>query len=249
MSRSKPFRAALVACALLFAAPPAIAAALTPEQKAEVEQTIREYLLKNPELMIEVMRELESSQKAKAVVAAREGVSRHREALLASPHDFVLNPKSKVPVVEFFDYQCGYCKQVAGVMLKLQAEDDVRFVFKELPILGDVSVIAAKAAIAARRQGKYLELHNALMAHRGRLSESVVMEIAAGAGLDVKQLAADMERPEVQAAIDANLELAQELAIRGTPTIIVGDTLVPGAAELPQLRQLVEASRKECRIC
>lgn len=244
----KALRHALVACALLVA-PPALAAALTPEQKAEVERTVREYLLSNPELMLEVMEELENRQKEKAIADARQGMARHRAALFESPHDFVLNPKGKVPVVEFFDYQCGYCKQVAGAMRQVQAERDVRFIYKEIPILGEPSTIAAKAAVAARRQGKYVELHNALMAHRGRLSEDAVMTLAGDVGLDLKQLKADMGRPEVQEAIDANLALARALGIRGTPTIIVGDELVPGAIEFAQLRELVEAARKECRIC
>ena len=244
----KALRGALVACAFL-AAPHALAAALTPEQKAEVEQTIREYLLKNPELMLQVMEELEARQKEQAVSQARQGMERHRAALFESPHDFVLNPKGKVPIVEFFDYQCGYCKQVAGAMRQVQGDRDVRFIYKEIPILGEPSTIAAKAAIAARRQGKYVELHNALMAHRGRLSEDSVMKLAGEVGLDVKQLKSDMERPEVEQAIDANLELARALGIRGTPTIIVGDALVPGAIEFAQLRELVDAARKECRIC
>jgi protein-disulfide isomerase len=244
----KALRRALVACALL-SAPPTFAAALTPEQKAEVEQTIREYLLKNPELLLQVMEELEAKQKEAAVSEAREGMQRHRAALLDSPHDFVLNPKGKVPIVEFFDYQCGYCKQVAPTLRQVMADRDVRFIYKEIPILGEPSAIAAKAAIAARRQGKYVELHNALMAHRGRLSEDVVMTLARDAGLDMKQLKADMERPEVDAAIDANLQLARALGIRGTPTIIVGDALVPGAIEPAQLRELVDAARKDCRIC
>jgi protein-disulfide isomerase len=248
MSMPKALRGALVACALLIA-PAALAAALTPEQKAEVEQTVREYLLKNPELMIEVMDELEARQKEKAVSNARDGVQRYREELLASPHDFVLNPKGAVPIVEFFDYQCGYCKHVAPALLKAQAERDVRFIFKEIPILGDASVIAAKAAIAARRQDKYVELHNALMAYRGRLSEDAVMTLAGDVGLDVKRLRSDMERPEVREAIDANLQLAHALGIRGTPTIIVGDTLVPGAIELAELRELIDAARNDCRIC
>ena len=248
MTMFKALRGALVACALL-AAPPASAAALTPEQKAEVELTVREYLLKNPELMLEVMEELENRQKEKAVSDARQGMARHRAALFESPHDFVLNPKGKVPIVEFFDYQCGYCKQVAPAMRQVQAERDVRFIYKEMPILGEPSAVAAKAAVASRRQGKYVELHNALMAHRGRLSEDAVMTLAGEVGLDVKQLKADMARPEVDAAINANLELARALGIRGTPTIIVGDALVPGAVEFGQLRELVDAARKDCRIC
>lgn len=248
MSIFKPLCGLLVACALL-AGPPALAAALTPEQKAEVERTVREYLLKNPELMLEVMEALEAKQKERAVSEARDGMARHRAALLESPHDFVLNPEGAVPVVEFFDYQCGYCKKVAPAIRQLQAEDDVRFIYKEIPILGEPSTIAAKAAIAARRQGKYVELHNALMSHRGRLSEDVIMSLAEEVGLDLDRLRSDMERPEVQEALDANLSLARSLGIRGTPTIIVGDALVPGAVEFAQLRELVEAAREDCRIC
>lgn len=248
MLRLKPLRGALLALALV-AAPPVLADALTPEQKTEVEQTVREYLLRNPELILEVMEELEAKQKEQAVSAAREGILKHKAALFASPHDFVHNPKGTVPVVEFFDYQCGYCKQVFPVLRQAQQEADVRFIFKEIPILGEASVVAAKAAIAARRQEKYVELHAALMEHRGRLSEEAVMSLAADVGLDVGQLRSDMARPEVAAAIEANLSLARSLGIRGTPTIIIGDALAPGAIDSAQLREMLAAARQDCRVC
>lgn len=248
MLNLKPLGGALLALALTVAAP-ALAEPLTPEQKAEVEKTIREYLLRNPEVILEAMEELEARQKEQAVSQAREGILKHKTQLFASPHDFVVNPNGTVPVVEFFDYQCGYCKQVFPVMHRAQREPDVRFIYKEFPILGEASVLAAKAAIAARRQGKYVELHNALMQHRGRLSEDAVMAIAEDVGLDVKQLKSDMARPEVAAAIEANLSLGRALGVRGTPTIIVGDSLAPGAIEAAQLREMLAAARQECRVC
>lgn len=241
-------RAALAAF-VLFAAAPALAAGLTPEQKAEVEAVIRDYLLKNPELMVEVMEALEKRQKEAAVEQSKEGLTQYKAQIFESRHDFVLNPAGKVPVVEFFDYQCGYCKQVFPAIQKLSAERDVRVIYKELPILGEASTVASRAAIAARRQGKYLELHARLMGHRGRLSEDAVMGHASDAGLDVKQLKADMARSEVAEAIEANLELARELGIRGTPTLVVGHTLVPGAVTDAQLRELVAAARTNCRVC
>jgi protein-disulfide isomerase len=248
MSILNMLRTAFVGLALLLPAA-ALAAALTPEQKAAVEETIREYLLKNPELMLEVMEALERRQKQAAADRAEEGVAQFKAQIFQSRHDFVLNPAGRIPVVEFFDYQCGYCKQVFPSMQKLAAEPDVRVIFKELPILGEASLVAARAALAARRQGKYLELHGKLMSHRGRLSEDAVMAMASELGLDVKQLKADMARPEVGEAIQANLELARELGIRGTPTLFVGHTLVPGAVNEAQLQELLAAARTNCKVC
>jgi len=248
MSIRTSLRLALAALALLAAAP-VFAAGLTPEQKAEVEATIREYLLKNPELMVEVMEALEKRQKEAAVEQATEGVTQYKAQIFQSRFDYVGNPSGRIPVVQFFDYQCGYCKQVFPTIQKLAAERDVRLIYKELPILGEASTVAARAAVAARRQDKYLELHARLMAHRGRLSEEAVMGIAKDAGLDARQLKADMARPEVAEAIQANLDLARELGIRGTPTLFVGHTLVPGAITDAQLQELVAAARVNCRVC
>jgi len=248
MSMLAPLRFALAALALLIAAP-AFAAGLTPEQKAEVEATIREYLLKNPELMVEVMEVLEKRQKEAAVEQAKEGLMQYKAQIFQSRFDYVANPSGRIPVVQFFDYQCGYCKQVFPTVQKLAAERDVRLIYKELPVLGDASTIASRAAIAARRQDKYLELHARLMAFRGRLSEDAVMSMAKDAGLDAKQLKTDMARPEVAETIQANLELARELGIRGTPTLFVGHTLVPGAITDAQLQELVAAARANCRVC
>ena len=126
----------------------------------------------------------------------------------------------------------------------MKSDSKLRFVFKEFPILGPASVVASKAALAARAQGKYLEFHNALMSQRGQLDEGVIMRLAKSVGLDTDRLKKDMESAEVTGAIAKNQQLAEELGIRGTPAFIIGDELVPGAIKLEDMKSLVATARK-----
>ena len=223
---------------------------ITETQRGEIEQIVRDYLLKNPEVLLEVMEELERRQKAAAQHDSRQRIQQYQAALFRAPHDFVANPDGAVPVVEFFDYQCGFCKRVFPSMLRLQAEGkNARVIFKELPILGEMSVYATRAAYAARKQGRYMEMHNALMGVQGRLDQATVHRLAGDLGLDVDRLRQDMRDPEIQKAIDANLELARALGIRGTPTIVIGDTLVPGAIEYDAMAQLISEAESSCMVC
>jgi protein-disulfide isomerase len=224
--------------------------AFTPDQRGAIEKIVREYLLKHPELMIEVMTKLEQRQEADAETKRRENLSKHKVALFTSAEDFVVNPDGKVPMVEFFDYQCGYCKRVLRSVLKVTSDQpDVRVAFKEYPILGPLSVYAAKASIASKNQGKYLEFHTAVMAVKGRLSEQVVLAKAADVGLDIDRLKKDMESDEVQAVIDSNIELGRTMDIRGTPTLIIGDNLVPGAIPYSRIVELIGKTRQNCSVC
>ena len=213
------------------------------QEKAEVEKIIRDYLLENPELLVEVMEELERRRQKLATSQAERRLEENQAEIYQSKYDFVTNPDGEVPFVEFFDYQCGYCKRAHASVMKIRSQRrDVRFIFKEFPILGPVSTYSSRAAIASRQQGKYVEYHDALMNHRGKLTEEVVLKIAQGVGLDVRRLKADMERPEVQEAIDATLALASVMNIRGTPTFIIGKALSPGAiAYRKMVRQIEEA--------
>ncbi len=228
--------------ALVLLAPSASAQqSFSPEQKAEVEKIVRDYLLQNPELLVEVMEVLETRRQKLAEDKAKTALEENEAAIYRSKYDFVTNPEGEVPFIEFFDYQCGYCKRVHEAVTKIRKQRrDVRFVFKEFPILGPVSAYASRAAIASRQQGKYVEYHDALMNHRGKLSEAVVLELAKGIGLDVERLQADMALPEVQTAIDANLALASVMNIRGTPTFIIGKSLSPGAIAYPQMIRFIE---------
>ncbi|WP_341897709.1 DsbA family protein [Ferrovibrio terrae] len=220
----------------------------TPEQKAALQQIVRDVLISNPEILVEAMHALEAKQQAEAGKAAKAAIAANRKAIFEDGVSFVAgNPKGDVTIVEFFDYRCGYCKQVQPSLLTLLKEDSkVRLVLKELPVLGPDSVIASRAAVAALEQdkgGKYLGFHNAMMAFRGQINEAEVMRIAGESGLDLKKLKTDMASPKVEQVLRANLALADTLGIQGTPGFVVGEEMVPGAVSLDALRQLVRQAR------
>jgi protein-disulfide isomerase len=157
------------------------------------------------------------------------------------------NPKGTVTVVEFFDYQCGYCKRVfPSILALIQSDKRIRYVFKELPILGPASMLASRAAIAAWEidQKKYLPFHTALMASRGRLNEGKILRIAKDSGINPDELQKQMKEPEVFQELQNNLNLAQALNINGTPAFIIGNQIIPGAVSLDELKRMVEAENK-----
>jgi protein-disulfide isomerase len=230
----------------LFAAPASAQSTLSEAQKKEVRSLVREYILENPEIISEavtVLQEREEKAKAAKVVSA---IKSNKAALVNPPEGTVLgNPKGDVTLVEFFDYNCGYCKQVFPTLMEALKEDGkVKLVVKEFPILGNPSVIASRAALASRKQNKYNEFHMALLSHRGSLTEEAIMKVAADVKLDVKKLQADMKAPEINEILTKNHELAQALGIEGTPAIVVGETLVPGALQKDHLKELIAAERK-----
>ena len=162
------------------------------------------------------------------------------------------NPAGKVTVVEFFDYNCGYCKRSLPDVLKLiETDKDVKLVIKEFPILGPGSLVAAKAAVAARRQGKYWEFHLALMNEKGAIDEARVFEVAKTVGLDGAKLRRDMEDPEIAKIIARNHTTAEALGIQGTPAFVIDQTLVPGALGFEALTGAVAAVREAggCKLC
>lgn len=218
---------------------------LSDAERTAIEDVVRDYILEHPEIIMEAVQRLqERQQAAEAERQSRELATRGAE-LFNDPADPVGgNPDGDVTVVEFFDYQCGYCKQVHPALNRLIADDDrVRVVYKEFPILGPASLTAAKAALASRAQGKYVAFHDALMAHRGPLDTDRILAIAEDVGLDTQKLKTDMDAPEVAEIITANLRLAEALNIRGTPAFVVGDQLVPGAIGLDALKELVDEAR------
>jgi len=236
--------AGLLLAGLLLSPPPA-AAETSAAERAKIESVIRDYLLANPEIVMEALEELDRRVEARAEADRAQALAESREQLERDPASPVLgNPDGDVVVVEFFDYQCGYCKQVAEPLRRLLEEDaGVRLVMKEFPILGPASVQGARAALAAARQGLYEEFHWALMGHRGQLSEARVLEIAEASGLDVTRLRADMRDPAIEEKLRNNYRLAESLDIRGTPAFVVGGTLLPGAVPLERLRQVVAEAR------
>ena len=214
--------------------------------KATLGKSIREYLIANPEVLVEAMQELERKQDSQRDSVALKAIQEHRAALLSDPDSPVVgNPNGDVTIVEFSDYQCPYCKRAhTTVKSVLAADSKVKLVFKDLPILGEPSRIAALAALAARVQDKYLALHNALMESSGKLDRDRIMEIARSVGLDVAQLQKDMEDPKLKAMIDRNMALASALGVRGTPAFVIGKQFVPGAVDADTLKQMIAAARK-----
>ena len=154
------------------------------------------------------------------------------------------NPDGDVSLVEFFDYNCPYCRQVAPHMVKAEANDPkLRIVYKEFPILGPNSRFAAKAALAAHRQGKYVAFHQALMQAKGLVDEARVLATAATVGLDAERLKVDMEDRAIQVAIDRNLELARALRIDGTPGFLIGEQIARSAIDLDTMEGLIRSAR------
>jgi protein-disulfide isomerase len=220
---------------------------LTPDQVQQVERVIRDYLLQHPELLIEMTNSLRAQQEKAKAAQAQQTIAASRKELVSDPNSFVAgNPSGDVTIVEFFDYQCGYCRRVHPTLATLlQRDQGVRLVLKELPILGPGSELAARAAIASMAQpGKYYAFHTALMENEGALDEPAVLAIARGVGLDTDRLRADMQAPHTTEVISANRTLAATLGVSGTPAFVIGERLLPGALPLERLLELVQQQRK-----
>lgn len=246
MIRIRPAALALIAALTAFSPALVQAQAVDEAQRKAIEGVVRDYLMKNPEVILEAIEALQQREKLAEAEKAKKALAENKKALFQNPADPATgNALGDVTVVEFFDYQCGYCKSVMADTQRLIKDDaKLRFVFKEFPILGPASVVAARAALAAKAQGKYLEVHNALMGHRGQLDDDTIYRLAKSAGADVEKLKKDMDSPEVMKVIATNQQLAEQLGIRGTPGFVIGDALVPGAIKLEEMKRLVEAARK-----
>lgn len=218
----------------------------TPQQQQEIERIVRDYLKSNPEVIIEAARALEAKDQEAQQQRTKATIDANRDKLINDPDSPVMgNPKGDVTVVEFFDYQCPYCKKMTVPLYDAMAKDaKLRMVFKEWPILGPESVIAAKAALASQKQGKYREFHAALMDSKVRLSEATVMSIAEKTGLDTKRLKKDMDAPDVQEELKQNQALAAALQIQGTPAFVIGNQMAPGAISADTLKEMIDAARK-----
>lgn len=240
-------RLATFAAVCVFALPAlAQAPGAAAQDRAAIEKIVHEYLVQNPEVLLEAMTELRRRQEAAAADASKQTLAMRKAEIFDDPDSPVGgNPNGNVTIVEFFDYHCGYCKQVHEPLLTMLGEDkQLRIVYKELPILAPESRIAAAAALAANRQGRYVDMHNALMAARGKLTKDRILALAKEMKLDVGKLAKDMELPEIEAAIDRNLQLATALGVEGTPAFVIGDLVAPGALDISQLRKLVADARR-----
>jgi protein-disulfide isomerase len=210
----------------------------------EIEKIVRDYLLREPEVVYDALQELQRRQEEAAAARQRAAIAENQGELMndrATPVGG--NPDGDVTLVEFFDYRCAYCRRVVSSMRALLEEDrGLRVVFKELPVLGPDSMRAAQAALASRNQDGYVPFHFALMT-TDDLSLEGIRAAARTVGLDPDQLEADMAAPEVTATIEANYALANKLGIEGTPAFVIGDQLIPGAVDKARLDQLIDEAR------
>ena len=198
-----------------------------------VEEIVRDYLTKNPEILVAMTTELDKRQQDELAAKQRKTISENADALFRSPNSHVAgNPNGDVTVVEFLDYNCGFCRRALPDLVKLMDSDpQVRVVLKELPIFGEDSEAAAKAALAAKMQGKYFEMHQKLFNEPGKADKEKALRVAKELNLDVAKFEKDMEDPSVKAELDEVRELAQKLELQGTPFYLVGDRTIPGAPE------------------
>ncbi len=230
---------------LALPAPAVLAQGFSPAQREEIVEILREALRQDPSILRDALGSLERAEAEQRSEARRAAIAAQADALFRDPADPVKgNPQGDVTIVEFFDTRCGYCKQLHPAMEALLRRDPgVRLVLKDLPILGPNSVLASRALLAAQRQGKYAPLYDALMALRGEPTEATLRQQAERVGLDWSRLRRDMEDPAIQRRFDQNLRLAQALGVEGTPALVIGETLVPGAVDLDQLTALVAEAR------
>ena len=249
-----PFRRLLpmlVVCLLAIPAGSSSAETITAKQRGEIEKIVQDYLLQNPEFMLEVFERVTSYQKEQEDKRVRDNLVRLNEELYHDPNSVTIgNPKADVAIVEFFDYRCSYCKRNHPIITTFREGNiGVKIVYKEYPILGPESVLASRAAIASRRQGKYWEFHNALMLLRGKLTEQRVFKLAEKVGLDVTRLRNDLKSPAVDLVLQRNCRLAEALGVKGTPGFVIGDNVIPGFLSRENLERAVVDARESCLSC
>lgn len=240
-----------IAAAILLTLPAvASAQSFSDQQRHEIEGIVKDYLVKHPEVMQDVMAAMDKQQKEAEAQKASATIRENKATLFNSPHEVVLgNPQGKVTMVEFFDYNCAFCKRALPDMLNLLKNDpNLKFVLKEFPVLGEGSVEAAHVAVAARMQDptgkKYLEFHQRLLGGRGPADQARALNVARDVGFDMPQIEKDMASPEVKTTIDEDMKLADELGVSGTPSYVVGDELVVGAVGIDELKQKIDALQK-----
>ena len=222
-------------------------APLSGAQEEAIKKLVKKYLIEHPEIIVEAMERLRALREKKQKEAVKAALVAKRQEIYGDEHSPTAgNTKGDVTIVEFFDYQCGYCKGVVDRLMKtIKADGKIKMIFKEFPILGPQSVFASRAALAAKKQGKYFEFHNAMMKLKGQVTQVSVFAVAKSVGIDTKQLAKDMRDPAIEKALRANFALARSLHINGTPAFIIGDQLVPGAVNQQMLESYIEQARKK----
>jgi protein-disulfide isomerase len=224
-------------------------------QRSEIEKIIKNYLVANPELLEEMTAELSKRQAVAEAAKHQAAVAKHADAIFKSPRGVIVgNPNGDVNFVEFFDYNCGYCKKAMSDMLDLMKSDPkLRVVLKEFPVLGPGSMEAAQVAVAVRMQDptgkKYLDFHQKLLNSRGQADKARALVAAKDAGLDMAKLEKDITSPEVRATLEENFKIAEDMGLNGTPSYVIGKDVVVGAVGLEGLTKKISEARCGKAVC
>ena len=240
---------------MLAAVAPAAEPNFSAPQKTEIEKIIRDYLVTHPEVLQEAIAELDKRQAAADTAKAKAAVAANAETLFNSSRQVVLgNPKGDVTLVEFFDYNCGFCKGALPTLVDLMKDDTkLKVVLKEFPVLGPGSVEAAKVAVAVRMQDKsgkkYLDFHQKLLGGRGQADKARALAVAKEVGMDMARLEKDMASDEARVSLEESLKLAETLGLNGTPSYVVGDDVVIGAVGMEALRGKIAMARCGKETC
>ncbi|HEU5272028.1 MAG TPA: DsbA family protein [Xanthobacteraceae bacterium] len=240
--------AAAATAALMMLPAPSRAENFSAAQRGEIEQIIKEYLVNHPEVLEEASAELDKRKQLAEAEKARTEIKNHSDAIFNSPHQVTIgNAKGDVTLVEFFDYNCGYCKRALADLTSIMKEDSkLRVVLKEFPVLGPGSVEAARVAVAVRMQDsgkKYFDFHQRLLGGRGQADKARALAAAKEAGFDMGRIEKDMASDEVRTSIEENMRIAESLGLNGTPSYVVGSEVVVGAVGLDALKQKVNVAR------
>jgi protein-disulfide isomerase len=208
----------------------------------EIEKIVRDYLLREPEVLAEAMRRLQQRQSVASAQKAKQAIRDNQQALLSDQGSPVEgNAQGKVTIVEFFDYRCVHCRRVASTLDQLvRSNASVRVVYKNFPVLGEPSVLAARAAVAAQQQGGWPKLHRAMLAYEGDFTTESLLALGTSVGLDSAKLKTDMMSPATDKALQANLTLAAALGVDVTPTFVIGERVIRGALSPEAFQALVE---------
>ncbi|WP_225766677.1 DsbA family protein [Inquilinus sp. Marseille-Q2685] len=246
----RPRLASLAVLAAVAVASPSVSAqqstpAIDPAQKEAIEQVVRDYIRAHPEIVVEALDAYQAKKDEEERASQAKTLTSRADEIFRSPTSPVIgNAQGDVTLVEFFDYQCGYCKRAQPDLERLmKADSGLKVVLKEFPILGPASVTAARASLAAQKQGKYLDFHTKLMGFKGQLTDQVIYDTAQQVGLDLDKLKQDMNDPSVVAELRANMDLAEALGVQGTPAFVINDQIIPGAVGFDALKSQIDKDR------
>ena len=239
--------------AVLIMALPSKADTMTPAQKSDVENIVHDYLMSHPEILRDMANALEIQDKKTEADTRGKMLTSQADQMFRDKMDAVVgNPKGDVTIVEFMDYNCGWCRKSISEMQSLVKTDPkIRVVMKEFPIFGEGSEYAAKAALASVKQGKYWDFHQALFAAEGKVTPAVTDDIATKIGLNLKQLKTDMQDPKIAENIAGTQKLAQAMLLTGTPAFVVDGKVFPGYVPVADLQASIAQVRANggCKYC